>query len=109
MAENTKTNYSDLQELMECCNNTVSSLSGFHEQIVKIIEAKKKASASASSSVAFNQAHDAASTAANLDKINSKLPGMINEVQQLCRQVQLLLQSGLGQSNVSVVKFEEKT
>lgn len=109
MAENTKTKYSDLQELMGCCNNTVSSLNVFREQIVKIIEAKKKAFAGASSNVAFNQAHDAASTVANLDKINSKLSSAISEVQQLSRQVQLLLQPSLGQGNVNVAKFEEKT
>ncbi len=107
MVENTKTKYSDLQELMECCSNTVLSLSGFHEQIIKVIEAKNKVSASANSDVAFNQANVAISTVANLKNIDSNVSGAINKVQQLGQQVQLL-QSALGQSNVNVAKLEEK-
>lgn len=109
MVENTKTKYSDLQELGKCCSNTVLSLSGFHEQIIKVIEAKNKASASASSNVAFNQANAATSTVANLKNIDSNLSGAINKVQQLGQQVQLLLQSDLGQRNVNAAKLEEKT
>jgi hypothetical protein len=109
MAENTKTKYSDLQDLMDCCSNTVSVLNGFHEQTIKIIEAKKKVAANASSNVAFNQAHDAASAIANLETIDSKNSSAIGEMQPLSQQAQLLLQPTLGQRNVNVAKFEEKT
>jgi len=107
MPENTKTKYGDLQDLLECCNNTVSSLDGLRERIVKIVEVKNKASAGASSNMEFNKAHDAASTVDNLNKITVKLSSASNEVQQLSQQ--LLQQPTLGQRNVNVAKFEEKT
>ncbi|CAL7959947.1 hypothetical protein GAMM_120055 [Gammaproteobacteria bacterium] len=102
MTENTKTKFSDLQELVECCDSAADNLSKLHEQLVKIIMVKKKLSTSASSGVVFSQAQDIASTTVNLEKIDARLSGTIDEVKQLCQRVQLLLPV----SNVSAVSPE---
>jgi len=100
MTESTKTNFSDLQELVQYCYRAIDSLGKLHEQLVKIIEVKKNLSTSASSNVVFNQ--DVVGATANLEKINARLSGAIDEVKQLGQQAQLLLRV----SNVAVVNLE---
>lgn len=107
MTENTKTKFSDLQELIKFCNNAVDNLDNFHGQLVKIIEVKKKLSTSTSGNMVFNQALDVSNTLANLEKINSRLSGAISEMKQLSRQAVLLSQAALGQGNVSIAKQKD--
>lgn len=90
--KNNKTKFSDLQELVKCCDDVIDSFGRLHEQLIKIIGVKKQLSKSAGSNVTFGQAQDAIDATANLEKINAKLSGAIDEVKQLGQQVQLLLQ-----------------
>jgi hypothetical protein len=89
--ENIKIEFSDLQELLKCCDSALDSLNGFHGQLVKIIEAKKKLSDKASDNAVFSQASDVLSSVANLEEISSKLPDAIGEIKQLSQQSLLLL------------------
>jgi hypothetical protein len=89
MTEDTKIKYSDLQELMKYCDNAIDNLNRLHEQLVKIIAVKNTLAKTISSSVVFSQAQNIVGAAANLEKIDARLSGAIEEVKQLSQQVQL--------------------
>lgn len=92
MTENTKINFNDSQKIAEYCNATLDGLEKFHDQLIKIIEVKKKLSANQVGNIALNQAQDTLNAISNLEKINSRLVSAINEVRQLTQNIILLLQ-----------------
>ena len=103
MAENIKTKFDDLQELIRLCDNVEGCLNNFHYQLIKIIEVKKKSSASASDNVVFDQAVDFSAAVANLEKIDSRVLSAISKMKQLTQQAALVS----SVSNARVVKQKD--
>jgi len=85
MAEETSEKV-DLQELLKCCDDTLSVLNNFSGRLDKIIEVKKKMAAEAAGDMAFNQGKGAMDAVANLEKINTMLLSAIGEIKLLNQQ-----------------------
>lgn len=90
MAKETGVKIDNLQELLQCCDDTLDSLVQFHQRLTKIIAVKKNLSIGASDHVAFNQAQDITGAITNLEKINGKLIDAIATMNQLSQQALVL-------------------
>jgi len=71
-----------LQQLIDCCNGTLDNLEKFQDQLVKIIEVKKKQAEGTGSDIALIQNQDVLDAITNLDKINSVLPEAIIKMKE---------------------------
>lgn len=90
MTENTK--FTNTQDLIKCCNDTIDFLFELNYQLAQVIEAKSKLYTKANTQMNFSQCQEISDSKNNLEKIMTLLPSAISEINQIAQQIPELTQ-----------------
>lgn len=94
MTENTK--FTNTQDLIQCCNDTIDFLFELNYQLAQVIEAKNKLYTKANAQMNFSQCQEISDSKNNLEKIMTLLPSAISEINQIAQQIPELAQRNMA-------------
>jgi len=93
MTENTK--FTNTQDLIKCCNDTIDFLFELNYQFAQIIEAKNKLYVKANTEMNFSRCQEISDSKNNLEKIMTTLPSAISDINQIAQQIPKLAQNNI--------------